>query len=95
MRWLILPICLCLIACGAPPKVFMRLSGGPDDALVHINDRYVGKLGRLVKTGIKLEPGEYRITVDAVGYFPHDELVKVEELGPPPKLEVQLQEVPD
>ncbi len=95
MRALLVLLCLCLTACGAAPKVLMRLSGGPDDALVHINDRYVGKLGRLAKTGIRLEPGEYRITVDAVGYFPHDELVKVEELGPPPTLEVELQEVPD
>lgn len=86
---------LSLSACSAAPKVLMSLSGGPDDALVTINDRYVGKLGRLKKSGIKLEPGEYRVTVDAVGYFPHDQLVKVQELGPPPKLDVQLEEVPD
>jgi hypothetical protein len=74
----------------------VRFAGAPDDALVHINDRYVGKLGRLEQQGIVLEPGPYRITVEATGYFPHDQLVTVQDLEiEAPKVVVELEEIPD
>jgi hypothetical protein len=82
-------------ACGSVPKMHLHFSGGPDDALVHINDRYVGKLGRLEKQGIKLRPGDYRVTVDAVGYFPDDQLVTIVAEQQPTPLKIELEEVPD
>ena len=94
MRWVV-PLLLFAVGCGATPRHLLRFAGGPDEALVHINDRYVGKLDRLVKQGIKLEPGEYRVTVDAVGYFPHDQLITIEQQTGPQPFRVELEEVPD
>ena len=85
----------CLAGCAAPAKQLLRINGDPDEALVHINDRYVGKLGRLEKQGIKLVPGEYRVTIDANGYFPHDEIVTIVDAQPPQPMNVALEEVPD
>ena len=80
--------------CGAPPQVLVRFSGEPTDALVTINDRYIGKLGRLARRGIKLPPGQYRVTVEQTGYFPHDQLVTVAE-DSRITVAVELTEVPD
>jgi len=86
---------LAAVGCGAPATVLFRFNGTPDDALVTINDRYIGKLGRLKKKGIKLPEGEYRITVEHNGYFPHDQIVQVQEDVPPPPFAVELTPVPD
>jgi len=98
MRGIIALIFLGLVAgagCAAKPRLLLRFSGGPDEALVHINDRYAGKLGRLEKQGIKLEPGDYRVTIDAVGYFPHDQLVHIGQVAPHTPITVELEPVPD
>jgi hypothetical protein len=73
--------------------VVVKLQGEDDDALVTINDRYVGKLDVLSRRGIKLAPGTYRVTVEKVGYFPWDELV---EVGDQPLIvDVDLVAIPD
>ena len=84
-----------LLACAATPTVVVRFSGGPDDALVHIDDRYIGLLGRLEKRGIALPVGSHRVTVEQVGYFPHDVLIEVREGQPPPPVVVELELIPD
>ena len=71
----------------------MYVHGNTPDALVTINDRYVGKVGELSRRGIALPPGEYRVTIEQPGYFPHDELVAVDE--EPVELKVELTPVPD
>ena len=76
----------------ATKKSLMRLTGGESEALVTVNDRYIGKLGRL-QHGIRLEPGEYRVTVEKVGFFPFDQLVTVGDQ--PAQVEVELTPVPD
>ena len=85
-----------VLTCGCPsqPKVLLRFGGGPTDALVTINDRYIGKLGRLSRRGIKLPPGQYRVTVEQTGYFSLDRLVQVDE-GSNVTVTVELQQVPD
>lgn len=90
-----LALCAAVASCGAAPRVVLRFAGGPDDALVHIDDQYVGKLGRLEKHGIALPVGSHRVTVEQVGYFPHDVIVEVREEQPPPPLVVELEPVPD
>ncbi|MBW2454213.1 MAG: PEGA domain-containing protein [Deltaproteobacteria bacterium] len=80
--------------CGSQPQVLLRFSGEPADALVTINDEYIGKLGRLARRGIKLPPGDYRVTVEQTGYFPFDKLVRVTEESPP-TIAVELTEEPD
>ena len=93
-HWLALPLLLATVACGAPPSVMLRLSGTPGDALVTVNDRYIDKLGRVSQRGIKLPPGSYRLTVEQVGFFPHDEIVEI-EADKPRQLKVQLQPIPE
>ncbi len=83
-----------LTGCGAK-KMLLRFDGSPDDALVTINERYIGKLGRLEKAGVLLEAGEYRVTIEQVGYFPQDQLVTVDEEAPPTPIKVELTQIPD
>ncbi len=80
--------------CAAPKVGVLKLNGAPSDALVTVDDRYAGKLGRLGKFGVKVHAGEHRVTVEADGFFPHDEIVKV-PADQTVKLDVQLEPVPD
>jgi hypothetical protein len=95
--WLLLPFLASgpFLTSGCATKtVLLRFDGSPDDALVTVNDQYIGKLGRLEKAGLALPPGEYRVTVEQVGYFPHDQLVTVTD-APPEPIHVELTEIPD
>ena len=97
-KWLVVvwvALVLGLSACGPPKKAWLRFSGGPDEALVTINDEYVGKLQSVVKRGVRQPPGQYRITVEQEGYFPHDVIVTVAEEGTPPIVKVELVPIPD
>ena len=82
-----------VVGCTNQRTVLMHMQGEQTDALVTINDRYVGKLGEIVRRGIKLPPGTYRVTVEMVGYFPYDELLEVVE--EPVTLPVRLVPIPD
>lgn len=84
-----------LTACGKPEQVVVRMQGAPDEALVTVDDRYIGKLGRIEKAGMRLPPGVYRLTIEANGYFPHDQLLELVEGAPPSKIVVELQPIPD
>ena len=79
--------------CANQQTVLLRMQGEQTDALVTINDRYVGKLGEIVRRGIRLPPGPYRITIEQVGYFNYDELIQVQD--EPVNLSVKLVPVPD
>jgi hypothetical protein len=83
-----------LSGCASAKTGLLRLQGAPPDAFVTIDDQYVGKLERLKKFGVKLPAGEHRITIEATGYFPHDQLVRVPPDGDT-KLDVRLEEIPD
>jgi len=84
-----------LLACGSAPAKLVRFQGEPDDALVTVEDQYIGKLGKLEKGGVKLKPGTYRVTVEQVGYFPFDVVVTVPEEGDVEAVEVELEPIPD
>ncbi len=93
-RALLLLLCLIpLVGCRGP-RVLLRLDGNVDRALVTVNDRYIGRLEQLRTRGIALPPGEYRITVEQVGYFPWDRLIYVED-QPELEMDVQLTPIPD
>jgi hypothetical protein len=95
MKHLILfALALSLGGCGTK-KLLLKFDGSPDDALVTINDRYIGKLGRLEKAGVLLEAGEYRVTIEQVGYFPQDQVVNIQEDKPPTPIQVELTQIPD
>ena len=85
---------LAAAACGAPQQVVVHLGGTPADALVTIDDRYVGKLGRLSHSGVALPAGTHRLTVEQVGFFPHDQLLEVHP-GAQPHVQVKLVAIPD
>ncbi|MCA9556523.1 MAG: hypothetical protein KC933_41245 [Myxococcales bacterium] len=83
-------------ACAGPARVRVQFAGAPPEALVTVDDRYIGKLGRLQKAGgIELPEGTHRVTVEAVGFFPHDQLVEVSAEAPPPPVQVELEAIPD
>lgn len=89
---------LSLAACGParPPKtVSLRMVGAPQDASVTIDDIFVGRLEIVSARGVALPPGKHRISVEAPGYFPWDELVEAHEGDAPIKLDVQLVPIPD
>jgi len=83
------------VGCGGPKPIVVPIAGAPDDALVHVDDAYRGKLGRLEQSGLPLLPGEHRVTIEANGYFPYDQLIQLIADVPPAPIEVNLQPVPD
>lgn len=85
---------LLVAGCGGK-TMLLRFDGSPDDALVTINDRYIGKLGRLEKAGVLLEAGEYRVTIEQVGFFPQDQIVTIADDQPPTPIHVELTQIPD
>jgi hypothetical protein len=82
-----------VVGCANQPTVLLHMQGEQTEALVTVNDRYMGKLGEVVRRGIRLPAGSYRVTVEMVGCFPYDELVEVQE--EPLTLQVKLVPIPD
>ena len=97
-------VCLCL-ALGAAPScaqnvgraaVTLQLQGGPKtpyDAMVIIDEEYIGPLAYVAARGVRLPVGEHRITVQKEGFFPWDELVVADRR--PIVLQVELVPIPD
>ena len=89
-------VCMLVLGgCASEQSVLVRFAGEPDDALVTIDDRYVDKLGRIEKRGIKLPVGEHRVTVEQVGFFPFDVVVVADPDKPTETVKVELTPVPD
>ena len=88
-----------LLACSpkAPERktVSLRMTGGPADARVTIDDEIVGTLDIVVARGVALPLGQHRISVERSGFFPCDRLVTVKDGDPPVRLECKLVPVPD
>jgi hypothetical protein len=88
-----------LVACSprAPERktVSLRMSGGPADARVTIDDEIVGTLDIVVARGVALPLGQHRISVERPGFFPCDKLVNVKDGDPPVRVECKLVPVPD
>ncbi|MBM4360482.1 MAG: hypothetical protein FJ096_20435 [Deltaproteobacteria bacterium] len=88
-------VCLAPLVACAPPKLgVLKVTGSPDDALITVDDQYVGKLARLRQHGIKVNAGEHRVSVEAAGRFPQDELVTVPPEGEA-RLDVKLDPIPE
>ena len=85
-------------ACGppaAPRTVSMRMTGGPPNASVVIDDQFVGSLQLVASRGVALPAGVHHVTVEAAGYLPWDKSVEAKEGDGPLRLEVRLAPVPD
>ncbi|HHH27566.1 MAG TPA: hypothetical protein ENK57_04335 [Polyangiaceae bacterium] len=83
------------VGCAGPKPIVVPIAGSPDEALVTVDDTYRGKLGRLEKSGLPLLPGEHRLSIEANGFFPHDQLIELNEDVPPAPITVELQPIPD
>lgn len=86
------------VACvppAAPKTVSMRMRGGPPNASVTIDDRFVGTLDVVTRRGVALPPGTHRISVEAPGHLPWDRQVDAKEAEAPLRLDVMLVPVPD
>jgi hypothetical protein len=85
-------------ACGEPKvpseeTVGLRFSGEPPTARVVIDDQPVGELGDVVARGVRVRTGKHRISVEAQGYFPSDQLLDAQ--GQIVKVSVTLRKLPD
>jgi hypothetical protein len=85
-------------ACAAQPArsptVALRISGGPPNASVTVDDEPIGSFDGVAAHGVALPPGRHRLTVEADGYFPSDQVVDAELGAPPVRLQVQLEKIP-
>ena len=75
------------------PLSLERSAKSPRDAVVTIDEEYIGPLGYVAARGVKLPAGKHRITIEKPGYFPWDRLV---EAGSEPiHFDVELEPIPD
>lgn len=80
-----LALCMFMALACPPPAapdrrtVSLRMSGGPADSRVTIDDEMVGSLDVVIARGVALPVGTHRVSVERDGYFPCDKLVVVQE----------------
>jgi hypothetical protein len=87
-----------LAACGPakePRTVSLRMIGSPPNASVTVDDQFVGSLAVVQARGVALPPGQHRVSVEAAGFFPFDQIVQAKEGDAPIRLDVKLTPVPD
>lgn len=83
-------------ASSTPSTTSLRMGGGgPPDATVTIDERYLGSLAIVRRRGVALPPGRHRITVERSGFFPYDQIVEVKEGDQPLTVDVAMQQIPD
>jgi len=75
------------------PLSLQRSDKSPRDAVVTIDEEYIGPLGYVAARGVKLPAGKHRITIEKPGYFPWDRLV--EASTQPVHFDVTLEPIPD
>ncbi|MCL2779089.1 MAG: PEGA domain-containing protein [Polyangiaceae bacterium] len=75
--------------------VSMRMTGGPPNASVIIDDQFVGVLAVVAARGVALPPGTHHVTVEAAGYFPWDKTTVVNEGDGVVRFDVRLVPIPD
>jgi hypothetical protein len=88
-----------LFGCGPAPEAAKLTLGGlaircdPPDAVLFVDDKYMGTVGSLKGRAVKLPEGVHRIEVRKEGYFSHFAEVKVAK-GVRQQLEVALRKEP-
>ena len=91
---------LLVCACGAPgpgasQTVSLRMTGGPADSRVTVDDQIVGSLDMVQARGVALPPGQHRISVEHEGYFLFDTIVEAKEGEKVVRVDAKLVPVPD
>jgi hypothetical protein len=66
----------------------------PSDAVVTIDEQYIGPLAFVAAHGVRLPEGKHRISIERPGYFPYDADV-IAEGTDPIRLDVALVPIPD
>jgi hypothetical protein len=93
---LVLSLTSCQVLGSEPvtaPLSLERSAKSPRDAVVTIDEEYIGPLGYVAARGVKLPAGKHRITIEKPGYFPWDRLV---DAGTEPiHFDVELEPIPD
>ncbi|HVW26426.1 MAG TPA: PEGA domain-containing protein [Polyangiaceae bacterium] len=87
-----------LPACMPQPRAAVSLhvtrhAKTPADALVTIDEEFIGPLAYVAAHGVRLPLGKHRITVERTGYFPYDAIIEADDR--PLSLDVQLKPIPD
>ncbi len=57
----------------------LRFYGSPADAAVIIDDQRVGSLALVSARGVRVYAGRHRISVEAPGFLPFDEIVEAKD----------------
>ena len=65
----------------------------PRDALVYIDEQYVGTLAFVAARGVRVPEGHHRLSVEKNGYFPFDALIVSDR--EPIRLKVSLLKLPE
>jgi hypothetical protein len=78
---------------AAVSLTMQQMSKTPNDAIVTIDEEYVGPLYYVQAKGVRLPIGKHRVSVQKEGYFPYDVLIVADRK--PIHLEVELVPVPD
>jgi len=73
----------------------LHLTGSPAHASVTIDDLPVGSVAEVSRRGVALPPGSHRVTIEALGYFPHDTVVVAKSPKAPINLTIELDAVPE
>jgi hypothetical protein len=90
-------LCLACVGCtNLRPAVSLRVAVAaqtPRDASVFIDEEFVGLLGHVAASGVRLPKGEHRLTVEREGYYPVD--VILTSVREPIAFQVQMTPIPD
>ncbi len=83
----------CQLTAYSTKTVSLRVRGNVDDAQVTVDDIRIGVLAYVSAHGVALPPGQHRVTVERIGFFPWDALVEAKD--DPIFLQITLVPIPD
>jgi len=70
-----------------------REPSAPKDALVYVDEQYIGTLGFVAQRGVRVPEGQHRVSVEKAGYHPYDTLIVSDRQ--PIALKVSMLKLPD
>jgi hypothetical protein len=52
-----------------------RTDSAPKDALVYVDEEFIGTLAFVAERGVRVPEGEHRLSVEKNGYYPFDQII--------------------
>jgi len=92
----VLSLCAGCATMGLKSAVSMKVErepSAPKDALVYIDEQYIGTLGFVAQRGVRVPEGQHRVSVEKAGYHPYDTLIVSDRQ--PIALKVSMLKLPD